>query len=192
MKKLEFQSIDRSNRVDLDGGWWSRVYEYPLILDLLEKYGATPQSNIHNTSWGWEGLAECECHLWFKNILDKKYPNNINSDIRISNELNTYIYDLTTNPKEEWVENFDFVINISTLEEVGADHIDVFNKSFSMVKKGGYFLCTFDLPGLQLDKFEKYFNTKYEITPSPISGVNSDFKTERYAHLNCGYMVVQK
>jgi hypothetical protein len=187
MKILELQSIDRSNGSDLKWGAWSRVYEYPLILDLLEKYGATSLSNIHNTCWGFQG-----CHLLFKNILDKKFPNNINSDIIISSEPNTCIYNLKTTPKEEWVESFDFVINVSALEEIKGDHIDIFNKSFSMVKKGGYFLCTFDLPGLQLDKFEIFFNKKYKTTNDPIGGTNSVFPVPSRGHLSCGYMVVQK
>tara|TARA_R110002167_G_scaffold98560_1_gene259134 strand:+ start:181 stop:744 length:564 start_codon:yes stop_codon:yes gene_type:complete len=187
MKILELQSIDRSNRSELKWEVWSRAYEYPLILDLLEKYGATSSSNTHNSCWGSGG-----CHLLFKNILDKKFPNNINSDIRISSEPNTYIYDVKTIPKEEWVESFDFVINVSALEEIKGDHIDIFNKSFSMVKKGGYFLCTFDLPGLQLDKFEIFFNKIYKTTNNPISGINSVLPWPARGHLSCGYMVVQK
>tara|TARA_R110000772_G_scaffold38885_6_gene91477 strand:- start:288 stop:851 length:564 start_codon:yes stop_codon:yes gene_type:complete len=187
MKLLEFKSIDISDRIDMGGGWWSRIYEYPLVLDLLDKYGATNESKIHNTCWGFEGV-----HVWFKNILDKKYLNNINSDIKSSSEPNTCIYNLTTKPKDEWVESFDFVINISTLEEVNADHIDVFYKSFSMVKPGGYFICTFDLPGLQIDKFENLFNTKYELTNNPINGLNSKWVDKGASGLNCGYMVIKK
>ena len=187
MEILEFKSIDIDNKYDLDGKWWSRIYEYPLILDLLDKYGAVNESKIHNTCWGFEGV-----HIWFKNILDNKYINNINSDIRLSNEPNTCIYNLTSLPEPEWIENFDFVINISTLEEVKADHIEVFKNSFSMVKPGGYFLCTFDLPGLQLDKFEDYFKKKYELTPNPINGLNSKWPDKGAINLSCGYMVIKK
>jgi hypothetical protein len=142
---------------------------------------------IHNTCWGFSDI-----HIWFKNILDEKYKNNINSDIKKSNEPNTFIYNLKDKPKKEWIDKFDFVINISTLEEVKGDHIEVFINSFSMVKPGGYFICTFDLPGLQLNKFEDLFNSKYEITDNPITGINSEFKQEKYKHLSCGYMVVKK
>lgn len=187
MKILEFKSINKTLRHDLEGGWWSRIYEYPLVLDLLDKYGANNDSHIHNTCWGWQGV-----HIWFKNILDKKYNNNINSDIKKSNEPNTCIYNLLHDPKEEWIEKFDFVLNISTLEEVRGDHIDAFRKSFSMVKPGGYFICTFDLPGLQLEKFEKLFGQEYEVTNNPISGNNSELTNTRYSHLKCGYMVIQK
>ena len=187
MQVLKFQSIDTKDRIDMRGEWWSRIYEYPLILDLLDKYGATTNSNIHNTCWGFEDM-----HIWFKNTLDKKYPNNINSDINPSPQPNTYVYDLTTPPKKEWVENFEFVINVSTLEEIKSDHIGVFEKSFSMVKKGGYFLSTFDLPGLQLNKFEDFFNTKYKLTSNPINGLNSKWVSTRYESLSCGYMVIKK
>ena len=187
MKILEFSSVDKTFRHDLDGVHWSRIYEYPLVLDLLDKYGAIKDSHVHNTCWGWEGV-----HIWFKNILDKKYKNNINSDIKKSLEPNTCLYNLQDTPKEEWVEKFDFVLNISTLEEVNGDHIDVFKKSFSMVKPGGYFICTFDLPGLQLEKFEKLFGQKYEMSNDPISGNNSEVINTQYPHLKCGYMVIQK
>jgi len=187
MKALEFNSIDRAFRYDLKGTHWSRIYEYPLVLDLLDKYGANNDSCIHNTCWGFEGV-----HIWFKNILDKKYINNINSDMTKSNEPNTFIYNLTNEPREEWVEKFDFVLNVSTLEEVKEDHIDVFRKSFSMVKSGGYFICTFDLPGLQLEKFKQLFNQQYIASDNPIGGKNSEVTNARYSHLQCGYMVIQK
>ena len=187
MKLIEFRSINRDFKHDLDGLYWSRIYEYPLVLNLLEKYGANSESLIHNTCWGHLGV-----HIWFKNILDKKYVNNINSDIKKSNESNTYVYNLKDNPKEEWVKKFDFILNISTLEEVNADHIKVFQKSFSMVKPGGFFISTFDLPGLQLDKFEKLFNQKYITSDNDITGINSEIEQRQYARLRCGYMVVQK
>jgi len=188
MKLIEFKSVDRTFRYELLGkGNWSRIYEYPLVLDLLDKYGADSDSHIHNTCWGWEGV-----HIWFKNILDEKYKNNINSDIKKSDEPNTYIYNLLHEPIEEWIEKFDFVLNISTLEEVRGNHIDVFQKSFSMVKPGGYFISTFDLPGLQLEKFEKLFNQKYMVSDNPISGNNSELINPRNSHLKCGYMVVKK
>lgn len=187
MKVLEFNSIDRAFRHDLKGIHWSRIYEYPLVLDLLDRYGASSDSHIHNTCWGFEGV-----HIWFKNILDKKYINNINSDIKKSNESNTFIYSLTDEPKEEWIEKFDFVLNISALEEINKDHIDIFQKSFSMVKPRGYFICTFDLPGLQLEKFEQLFKQQYIVSDNPISGKNSAVTNTRYSHLKCGYMVIQK
>jgi len=187
VKILEFNSIDKTFRHDLEGVHWSRIYEYPLVCDLLEKYGANKNSHIHNTCWGWEGV-----HIWFKNILDEKYENNINSDIKQSSELNTYLYNLLDDPKEEWIEKFDFVLNVSTLEEIRRDHIDVFKKSFSMVKPGGYFICTFDTPGLQIEKFEELFSRKYEVSNNPISGDNSEVINKRYSKLKCGYMVVQK
>ena len=171
----------------MDGAWWSRIYEYPLVLDLLDKYRANKNSTLHNTCWGFEG-----CHIWFKEILDKKYPLNINSDTRKSDLPNTFIYDITQPPQKEWVESFDFVINISTLEEVQQDHISAFYQSFSMLKPGGYFLCTFDLPGLQLEKFENLFSKKLNRPDSPISGINSELQNATYFYLNCGYMVVQK
>lgn len=187
MKILEFRSINRSHRFDLEGKFWSRIYEYPLVLDLLDKYNKHTDPFIHNTCWGWEGV-----HIWFKNILETKYSNITNSDLKRSTEPNTCVYNLKSDPKEEWIEAFDFVLNISTLEETGGNHIDIFNKSFSMVKPNGYFIATFDLPGLQLHKFEDFFNIKYKIEEDAINGSNSEAPQDKYKHLSCGYMVIQK
>lgn len=187
MKILEFRSINRSHRFDLEGKFWSRIYEYPLVLDLLDKYNQHPNPVIHNTCWGFEGV-----HVWFKNLLEAKYANVTNSDIKPSNVPNTCVYNLEETPREEWVEAFNFVLNISTLEEVKGDHIDIFNKSFSMVKPGGYFISTFDLPGLQLPRFEELFDTKYKKAEDAIRGDNSEAPMNQYKHLSCGYMVIQK
>ena len=61
-----------------------------------------------------------------------------------------------------------------------------------MVKPGGYFICTFVLPGLQLESFELLFGRKYEVSNSPIAGNNSEVTYHPFSHLKCGYMVIQK
>jgi SAM-dependent methyltransferase len=166
---------------------WSRVYEYPLIMKKCKEVFC-PGFSIHNTSWGFTGT-----HVIFKNKLESTFGDSVfHSDIRPSNLSNTFVYDITKLPKQDMIEKYDIVINVSTLEEVNFDHIVIFENLFKQVKPGGYFMSTFDMPGLQLHKFEEMFDTKIQKTGTLIDGSNSRAPNERYAHLNVGFMMVQK
>lgn len=187
MKVIDFRYVTTDDIYDEyynDGYAWSRVYEYPLVLNTIKKY-YNDNSLIHNSSWGFEGV-----HVKFKDMLDQHY-NVQHSDIRQSTLKNTFIYDITKNDFN-LKEKFDIVVNISTLEEVSADHISVFNNLYDQVKIGGYFICTFDLPGLQLESFEKLFQRKIIKNESVISGLNSKLQNSNCSHLNCGFMVINK
>ena len=174
-----------------DGYAWSRYYEYPLVLEYMSKI--PKNSKIHNSSWGFEGL-----HVIFKQQLDLKYENCIHTDIKPSELPKTEHYNILEAPKKEWVENFDCVINISTMEEVGGNHNEIFDNLYRQVKKGGYLICTFDYPGLQLENIEEKLNCK--ITDSPylerISGTNSKvvsgWSTSHCGGLTCGIFVIRK
>ena len=124
----------------------------------------------------------------------------INSDIKPSNIPNTTVWDLLEQPPALWQDSFDFVVNVSTLEEVNTNHVDIFNRLVYMTKPGGIIICTFDLPGLQIAKFEALFNQKYQqsdnhVTPSN-SIVNGHYPHPSYMnynmHLKVGYFIVQK
>lgn len=167
-------------------GVWSRCYEYPMVLDWMDRLVAE-ESLIHNSSWGFAGI-----HVVFKKELDRLYKNVLHTDIKRSNLEKTEIYNIKNKPPEEWREKFDCVLNISTLEEVGGDHEEVFDNLYSQVKSGGYFICTFDLPGLQLEKIEKKLGQKILSQGTPINGSNSIVKNFRYSGLNCGIMVIRK
>jgi hypothetical protein len=187
---LEFKYIttdDLSNN-DLfnDGNAWSRCYEYPIVIDRMNKL-ITEDSQVHNSSWGFAGI-----HITFKNELDKIYKNITHSDLKPSELENTTCYNIRSLPPKDWEEKFDCVINISTLEEVGGDHCQIFDNLFAQVKPGGYFICTFDYPGLQLQKIEEKLGKKIELNGTPINGGNSIVKNFKYTHLNCGLMVVRK
>lgn len=95
-------------------------------------------------------------------------------------------------PEPDHIERYDFVLNISTMEEVNHDHLSVFQNLFRQVKKGGFFIATFDIPGLQIHNFEDLFSRKIDNGQAPISGQNSAVKNLRYSQLNCGVMVVEK
>lgn len=189
MKVLEFRKLTTDDvydeRYSHDGPTWSRVYEYPLVLNLVGAY--VPQGGlIHNASWGFAGV-----HVTFKNRFDELF-NVEHSDILASGYPRTFVYDITKPPSDDMVQKYDAVVCISTLEEVRADHVGAFNNLYRQLKPGGHLIITFDLPGLQLDKFEKMFGLKLQCSGTPINGANSRLKNDKYANLNVGLMVVQK
>lgn len=187
MEVLEFRKIRITDRIDTKYGNWSRIYEYPLVLDMVNKYNTKDNPSIHNTSWGWEG-----CHVQFKNDLDSLSDNCLHSDLKPSKLPKTTLWDLTHKPNEEWVNNFDFIINVSTVEEVNHDHVVILNNLVEQLNDDGVLVITFDLPGLQLDKFEKLLGCKIETFDDEINGGNSEIKNDRYKHLTCGLLVLKK
>ena len=189
MKVLEFGYFDASDETIgsyFDGACWSRPYEYKKVEDFLKEHIAE-ESKVHNTSWGFEGV-----HIMFKEALDNMPFETLHTDIRPSNLKNTDFYNITQQPKQEWIEAFDAVINISTVEEVRFDHVTIIKNLLSMVKPGGYLVTTFDLPGLQLKNVEDMVGQKIEDCETRLSGSSSKYKNMRYAHLNCGWLFIKK
>lgn len=186
-KVLEFKLIDIDYKFDYKWGWWSRVYEYELVLQRLRDLNNLNQPWIHNTCWGYQG-----CHILFKNELESKFSNVVNSDIQASSIDNTEVYDLKTPCPAEWKEKFDFVLNVSTIEEIDHPHIQIFENLLRMVKIGGYLIATFDLPGMQLDMIEKLFVQKIRSTSNPVTGKTSPYRMDQFQHLKVGYFVIQR
>lgn len=188
---LEFRKITTNDTFDdhyNDGAAWSRIYEYRLVLDLMQKlYPVTNESYIHNTSWGWEDI-----HIRFKNAIDAITKNALHSDINKSELPKTEVWDITRQPPIKNLEKFDIVINISTVEEVNYDHMEIFNNLLSQVKVNGLLICTFDFPGLQLDKFENRFGKKLVTSSNDITGANSKLQNLTYSGLSCGIFVIKK
>jgi hypothetical protein len=185
MEILEFRNIRESDPSNFNRyGHWSRYYEYPTVNFLLEKYlqnGAT----IHNTSWGWEPPN----HTDFKEDLELKWgvKNVVNSDIHLANDVsNICICDITQPPIDIWKEHFDCVINVSALEEINFNHFEIFKNLLEQTKKGGYVIITFDLPGFQLDLFEKELGRTMDVYDDAISGVVHGL------NLKVGLLVVRK
>lgn len=181
---LEFKSIETSLESNLKYRHWSRIYEYPLVLELLSKYSDS-SSLVHNTSWGNEDWRDVgSIHVSFKEDLECMFEkgNVLSTDQKKSKLKNTEVYDLTHSPKQEWLEKYDFVLNISTLEEIPVGQVNIFQNLLSMVKVGGYLIVTFDIPGLKINEFEEYFDKKFESLDKKISN----------GSLTCGYMVIRK
>lgn len=187
MKILEFRKITIKDVYDNhynDGYAWSRIYEYPLIIQQIKKY-YKKNWIIHNSSWGFTGV-----HVLFKEKLDSLF-NAEHSDIKPSNLKNTFTYNILEK-NNSLKEKYNIVINISTLEEVNGNHLDIFYNLYDQVKFGGYLMCTFDLPGLQVEAFENFFNVKLYDDTDCISGANSHLKNLNCKNLNCGLMIIKK
>ncbi len=189
---LEFRNFSTDDPFDAKWGAWSRVYEYKWVLQTLEKLGANSKSTVHNTSWGFEG-GPYTCHREFKEALDGAGYETLHSDIIPSTLPRTTLWNLTEDPPSDWVQGFDFVINISTMEEVNANHVQILRRLFSMVKEGGYLLCTFDLPGLQLPSIEEEIEENYFTNvKEKLTGDNSVFPEPRFSYLSAGKLLIQR
>ena len=189
-KAIEFRLLDTSDINDMhynDGYAWSRIYEYPLVLSYIKKLSYSEDPFIHNSSWGFEGV-----HVLFKERLDILSKNCIHSDLRKSSLSNTAIYDITKNPPNDYIEKFDFVVNISTVEEVNYNHWIIIQNLLQQVKKGGYLIITFDLPGLTINLIESKINRKLYIPENLLNGKTSILQNNLYERLNCGLLIIQK
>jgi hypothetical protein len=186
-KVIDFKLIDTTYRFDYKWSWWSRIYEYELVLDKLNSLSSSQESLIHNTCWGYQGS-----HILFKSELESKYFTVVNSDIQPSLIANTVVHDLKVSPPYEWIEKFDFVLNVSTIEEIHYSHIQIFENLLQMVKTGGFLIATFDLPGMQLGMLEKLFGQKIQSTNDPVTGKSSAYRMDQFDFLKVGYFVVQR
>lgn len=181
MKIIEFRTINDNDICNMPKySHWSRHYEYPFILDFLKKNLATG-SKVHNSSWGFEPPS----HTGFKDDLELCYgvENITNSDINPSSYPNTIVYDILESPKQEWVEFFDCVLNVSVIEHLPNDKQGIaFSNLYSQVKPEKYFIVTFDMPGANLNMMENFCEKQITIYPNKISGMG----------LNVGLLILQK
>lgn len=184
---VHFSYLDKKMEFELKWGWWSRIYEYPLVLNQLKDLGWNRNSLVHNTCWGSQG-----CHILFKNQLESECDFVTNSDVMKSQEPNTTILDLRHTPPDYWLNRFDFVLNVSTLEEIRFSHIKIFENLLSMVKPGGHLIATFDLPGLDLEIFEELFQSNIKEVDERLNGENSPYKMSQFSNLEVGYLVVKR
>ena len=177
-------AVDASNPKWLE---WSRVYEYELAIEALAQYGASKDSLIHNTCWGFHG-----CHVLFRDELAGLYPKTIHSDLKASPDPNTIVYDVTKRPSAELTRCFDFVLNISTLEEIPGKQWKVFRNLMQMVRPGGYLITTFDYPGLNLQAFERRLGLKIASPDHLLTGKTSIVPNPMWEYLSVGALVVRK
>ena len=184
---VDFDLFTTGDSVDLKWGWWSRIYEYEFVLNSLSRLSDGPDVRIHNTCWGWQGP-----HFLFKTELESRYRSVVNTDLRISNLANTDFYDITEKCKESWTGFFDFVVNVSTVEEVDDSHIQIIENLMDMVKIGGYLIATFDLPGLQINEVEKLFGSHLSLAANRVTGESSNFQMKEFGSLTSGHFILQR
>lgn len=150
MNIIEFRYINKNDCFDNSYPHWSRKYEYPTVINEVKKRFSEFKSppKIHNSSWGFD----IEHHTKFKNELEREFitHNVTNSDIIYNGVPNTCYHDITLPPNENFKEQFDFVLNVSAVEEISGDHNTFVQNLFEQVRPGGYLICTFDYPGLRL------------------------------------------
>jgi hypothetical protein len=184
---LEYRKIRISDRHDTKYEAWSRIYEYPLVLDKIREHTASTDISIHNSSWGFNS-----CHIDFKNDLESEFSEIVNSDLLPSDVPNTVIWDITSPPPAAYLDKFDFVLNVSTVEEVDADHLMIIENLVSQIKPGGLLVMTFDMPGMQLKKLNKLVNQELVEFDDNLNGANSVLPTAKYSGLNCGLLVLRR
>jgi SAM-dependent methyltransferase len=193
---IDFRFLTLEDQHDYKYSAWSRVYEYPYVLNTLVKLGATSESKIHNTSWGFGG-----CHVCFKDDLDSLYPRTLHTDIKSSTLPNTGIYDITAN-LPEFKNKFDFVLNVSTVEEVCCSPRSIINNILDQVAPGGHLIITFDYNPLisgygsgtiALHEVEELVRQKIsQRTPNAITSINSICPNPIHSGLYCGVLVIKK
>ena len=180
MKVKQFKQLSYDHPHDAKyKAWWSRQYEYPTVLKEIARLKKDPF--IHNTCWGWQ-----DCHVTFKNDLEELYgvSSVVNSDAKKSSYPNTCVWDMCAPPPTKWEEAFDIVLNISTLEHLPSKEQTIaFYNLMKLVKVGGHLICTFDLPGLDLFRFEDILGSTYQ--KDNINGLTS-------GRLDCALLVIQK
>jgi hypothetical protein len=184
---LEFSFLDVRLPYDLKYTWWSRVYEYPLVLDKLDFYGCTSNSKVHNSCWGFQG-----CHITFKEELEARAGEVVNSDLKRSNLSNTTVYDVSRPARKEWLKSFDFVLNVSTVEEIRYPHVEVIQNLLSMCKTGGKLIITFDFPGIQLPMLERLLRRKISDAVTPLTGLSSIVPDKSWEDLKVGLLILER
>ena len=190
MKLKKFKFFSPQNYSDLKFQHeicWSRVYEYPFVLNEIKEYGLK-NPKIHNASWGFRDI-----HLVFKTYLDILYNNVVHSDIKPSTLYNTEYWNIKE--ASTYSNHFDIIINVSTVEEVKHDHVEIIKNHLTQLKDGGIFILTFDYPGLQLDRIEDFLQQKITEPTERLSPKNSilpDNVLNLPNDFTVGYLVIEK
>ena len=143
-KIVEYRFAEPTDKYDnkyLDN--WSRPYEYKFVMDFILEH-KQEGVKIHNTSCG----GHHNVHTIFRDELDK-IGDCIHSDIKMSPIRAIQHYNIT-HESSRFVNKFDFVLNISTIEHLPNNRLTAIENLFKQVKAGGYLIITFDYPGMKI------------------------------------------
>lgn len=159
IKIIKSEFIHSDYRIDDKYKHWSRVYEWPYVIDVINDI--KPKS-IHNTSCG--GLNEGDClHLTFCSDIDNLCDNTTHSDIWGGGYKGTenkpygdnFIYYDITKP---YGGKNDMVLNISTLEHLSKENILIaIDNLLDQLNTNGHLILTFDYPDIDIKLIETYF-----------------------------------
>jgi len=190
-KIIDFRFAEATDEHDVKYnqiGAWSRLFEYPYVINFIKmnKLKGFDITEIHNTSWGFEGI-----HVTFRDELDK-LGTSIHSDIRNSEFRDTYYYDITKENKE-FEKKFDFVVNVSTIEHLNTvgDRLKAIENLMKQVKAGGYLILTFDYPRVNLNEIETLVGRKCDVPVNALNGSNSTNPNQAYKDLNIIYLILR-
>lgn len=186
---IDFRFAEIGDKYDLKYNAWSRIYEYPYVIDFImgHKYKNFSVAKIHNSSWGYKGI-----HVTFRDELDA-IGECVHSDIVSSEFRETYYYDITTENRD-FENKFDFVLNISTIEHLNTSQetLSAIQNLFKQVKLGGYLILTFDYPRVNLVEIEALIGSKCRRSINAVNGENSAVPDKVYKNLNVVYLILKK
>ena len=182
---------------------WSRVYEYPWILQKMEELLQNPSKgtiDFHNSCWGWTG-----CHLSFRKILDQKWsgihsdillpnPKSLVSRIQSYNQHPTLIQDLSAKFPKWMHQAFTITLNVSVLEEMAPA---ILKKAIANLYKqtatGGHLLITYDHPMPSTVLLQNWFGRPDELPSEQIlTGRNSAVPNKDNEDMNCVKLCLRK
>lgn len=184
MKIQECRFLTTDDRYDLEFNNWSRTYEYPVVLDVIDSIGINSPL-MHNTACG-----PAPIHKKFMDSLNLR-GSCVHSDIERGPHW--VQYDITK-PSDTYINKFDIVLNVSVIEHLDKEQQRLaFSTLLDQVVEGGHFIATFDYPRVDLSLIHEIFKCGTIIKPDNIlNGANSSIKNHRYSHLNIVLLVVQK
>jgi len=183
-KILDFSFFDRLDLCDKKWKEWSRCYEYPYVLRLINGNG---YKKIHNTACG--GMLET--HRMFIEELINIGFDVTNSDVSYYNVPNFVNYDVRER-RPDLSGRFDAVLCISSLEHINENHVIIIDNLLDQVKDGGVLIITFDYPDVNLKQLEEYFSCGCMDVTDKLNGLNSLMPDNAYGHLNIVGLVIEK
>ena len=184
MQVLEFRFMSKDDYSETKREAWSRVYEYPFVLERLKKLNLdTPL--IHNTGCGWAWV-----HKDFAMELEK-YWSVINSDnqsrdleFKQSNFIN---YDLL----KQCSFKADVTLCVSTLEHLD-NQIWALRNLWEATEEWWYLICTFDCPPVNLHIVEDFVLWYCADTPNRLTPKNSIIPHPERDWINVVALVIKK
>lgn len=183
-KILECRFLTINDRFDASFNNWSRSYEYPVILDVIDSLDIT-NPVIHNTACGPDPIH--------KQFVDRL--NLIGSCVHTDIVYSPYsiIYNITK-PNPLYINSFDIVLNVSVIEHLSIyDQRKAFVTLLDQVVTGGHFICTFDYPRVDLSLIHELFDCGTIVKPDLIlNGSTSRITSTRYAGLSIVLLVIKK